>query len=85
MSGFLENLLSAGEVAERTGLSKAWWQARARSKQVAHYRLGGVYKFFWDDIEAALASTKVEAEEDIKISKRGRKGASKPKSEKGGK
>jgi excisionase family DNA binding protein len=57
-----ENLLTAGELAERLNLPESWVRTEERAGRLPGIRLGRYVRFKLSDIERALAEQKRQAE-----------------------
>ncbi len=57
----LEKLYTVGEVAEMTGMTKAWvWQG-CRDRTIPHHRIGRYMRFTRAQLDELMSQTLVEA------------------------
>lgn len=54
--------MSMADVAERLGVTKRTAERLYAQRVITHYRIGGSVKFSRDDVEAYIASCRVEAD-----------------------
>jgi excisionase family DNA binding protein len=55
-----ENLLGAGELAERLGVPESWVRTEERARRIPAVRLGKYVRFKLSDVEHALAERQPE-------------------------
>jgi excisionase family DNA binding protein len=57
-----ENLLTAGELAERLNLAESWVRTEERAGRIPSFRLGRYVRFRLNDIQRSLAERKRQGE-----------------------